>query len=219
MLKQLKKIWIGCVYALAALLLISCRPANKELSDAEAKKAAVSELNKILELGREPESVILYYQNNEYQMSGSISGEREYRAYWRCDCSFTEGEDYQVWLNAADGPATNIFKYPEDWFDNKKEHGTYLEVEPVQYSETEIVSIAENYCRKAGYEVKDSFCDFKIYNSFLLQNPGNDRDSGRTDWPIDHYRITIYYSGEGSATIALCADDLSFLGAWFVPYQ
>lgn len=57
MLKQLKKIWIGCVYAMTALLLISCRSANKELSDAEAKKAAVSELIKILELGREPESV------------------------------------------------------------------------------------------------------------------------------------------------------------------
>lgn len=214
-----RKIWLGFAYVMISLSLISCRHTSKELSDTEAKRAAVSELNKILDLEIEPENIILFYQNNEYQINKSNPTEREYRAYWRCDCSFAEGEGYQIWLNAADGTATNIFKYPEDWFDSEKEHGTYLETTPVQYSEAEILKLAETYCTKAGYEIKESFCDFKVYESLLLQNPGGDRDSGRTNWPVNHYRITIYYADEGAATIALCESDLSFLGAWFVPYQ
>lgn len=53
----------------------------------------------------------------------------------------------------------------------------------------------------------------------MLNNPGDTKENGRTRWPVNYYRITVMYADEGGASIALCVDDMSFLGAWFVPFQ
>lgn len=219
----LKKVQFMFITIIVTLSFSACKPAgqNKELSEKQAKNAAVSELQKILSIETEPEDISLYYQNNQLRVDQGegTAWEVEYRAYWRADCSFAEGDDYQIWLNAADGKATNLYRYPQDWFDTQKDHGDYSIGEPQEHSEEEFLRLAESYCEKAGYQIKESYGTFRAEDNLMLNNPGDTKENGRTRWPVNYYKITVMYADEGGASIALCVDDMSFLGAWFVPFQ
>lgn len=81
----LKKRRFIFVTIIIILFFSACRSAgqNKELSEEDAKKAAVSELQKILSIKAEPDDISLYYQNNKRRADEGegTAWEVEYRAY------------------------------------------------------------------------------------------------------------------------------------------
>ena len=193
----------------------------KELTEEEAKEAAVHELQKILPAEKQPVGISLYYQNNQDAIDFDEGTPREgliqYRALWRADFSFDGGDDYQIWINAVDGTASNIFRYPEDWFDTAREYKDYTVEGQADYTEEDFLKTAEGYCERAGYQVQESYNLFQVKDNLILYNPGPTMLEGRVKWPVEYYEITVVFEGGGGATIGLSVKDMSLLSARFVP--
>lgn len=87
-------------------LLTACQSDKKELSEKVMRTRTLEILNEIILVETEPESVELYYENNQKSID-SLQGQKggtiipEYKATWRADCSFAEGDDYQIVFNAV----------------------------------------------------------------------------------------------------------------------
>lgn len=126
-----------------------------------------------------------------------------------------EKDAYQIWLDAGEGRLVHVSRYPVGWFHDAGNVSDYIERETLDSSEQEIRNRAQNYCKKAGYEVVDSEEAIQTCNTILLKNP----DDGRTEWKVDYYQVPVQYKDGTSGTIALFADDLSLLEGWFEPYQ
>lgn len=220
---RLKRKLFFALSIMLTLALSACGSGEKakELTEKEAEAAAIHELQKILPTEEQPVGISLYYQNNQDVIDFDEGTPREgliqYRALWRVDFSFDAGDDYQVWINALDGTAAHIFRYPEDWFDSAREYKDYTIAEPEDHSEEAFLKIAEEYCERAGYQVQESYSLFQAKDNMILYNPGPTMLDGRVKWPIEYYEITVLFEGGGGATIGLSVNDMSLLSARFVP--
>ena len=163
-------------------------------------------LNKLALVSLSPTDISLY----EYKKTEDAKGVPK----WRADCTFDEGDDYQVWLNAITGDVMKITRYPKDWFD-KTGDGEYSTENNSTYTQKEIIEAAEKYFETIGISVDDIELPYGYgyeREELILRH-----DEGNKILKINNYRVDIIFDRKKNETgvLIFLADDLSIQEIFF----
>lgn len=214
--KKIPRRYFGILFLVMSMMLSACSSHSDGLTEKEAKRRAEDALKTILSVEAEPDGISLEKRQNSYAQERTDSSmSRDAKEYWIANCSFEESDDYQIWMDAANGKVIYIARYPVGWFSQNEGRKDFMERTAGAVPEQTIRDNAVQYCEKAGYAVAESDAPLQYKESITLQKP----DGSRTEWNAEYYRTYVMYEDGTGATMALFADDGSLLEAWFAPYE
>ena len=145
------------------------------------------------------------YQNNKYKLEDNGAIQPEYVARWYAFCSFSEGDDYGVWIDAITGDLLNLTRYPMDWFDDKKDLGEFQVLQEGKFSDEDILKAASDYLENLGLTVDNvEFASSYSREDILLKSLNYGEKV-----KIPTRRVYAYLSDGKSVNINFLEDDLT----------